>query len=185
VVQLQVKRKFALPKGTHNFSFSAKGDTLWLMAGQNGVYQVDPENGEVLKHTGFSSPVRGLCVAKNWIVASDFNEVFLLAKTDLSILKHFGELKVGQIFYSNVSPDQKYIIAPAALDNTVLVIDAETGTVTRRLFTGKTPINVQISGNYAYVSQDKDYHIGVVDLGTFEISKNMDVYGTNGIIIIE
>jgi DNA-binding beta-propeller fold protein YncE len=185
VARLKVKRKFALPKGTHNFSFSAKGDTLWLMAGQNGVYQVDPENGAVLRHTGFSSPIRGLCIAKDWIAAAGFNEVFLLSKTDLAILKHFENLGVGQLFYLNVTPDQKYVIAPAALDNAVLVIDAATGKVIHRLNTGKTPINVQISGNYAYVSQDKDNHIGVIDLTTFKVSKGPAVYGTNGIIVVE
>jgi DNA-binding beta-propeller fold protein YncE len=185
VKTLEVKRKFALPKGTHNFSFSAKGDTLWLMAGQNGVYQVDPENGEILRHTGFPSPIRGLSVAKKWIVASGFNELFLLSKTDLSVLKHFQNLQVGQLFYSNVSPDQKFIIAPAALNDSVLIVDAETGEVVHRLNTGKTPINVQISGNYAYVSQDKDYHIGVVNLKTFEVTSGVAVYGTNGIIVVE
>jgi len=182
---LKVKRKYALPTGTHNFAFSTKGDTLWLMAGKNGVYQVDPENGTVLKHAGLPSPVRGLSIGKNWILASGFNEVWLLSKTDLSVLKHFGDFKVGQLFYSNITADQKYIIAPAALDNTVLVIDAETGAAVHRLNTGKTPINVQISGNYAYVSQDKDFHIGTIDLTTFEVTKILGVYGTNGIIIIE
>jgi len=185
VKKLTVKRKFGLPKGTHNFQFSAKGDTLWLMAGQNGVYQIDPENGGVIKHQTFSSPIRGLSIAKSWIVASGFNELFLISQTDLSILKHYQNFQVGQIFYSNVTPNQKYIIAPAALDNTVLVVNAETGTVAHRLNTGKTPINVQISGNYAYISHDKDYHIGAIDLNTFEISKDLGVYGTNGLIVIE
>jgi len=185
VKSLKVKRKFGLPAGTHNFAFSAKGDTLWLMAGKNGVYQVDPQSGVILQHASLASPVRGLSVGKNWILASGFNEVWLLSKTDLSVLKHFGDFKVGQLFYSNITPDQKYIITPAALDNTVLVIDAETGAVVHRLNTGKTPINVQISGNYAYVSQDKDYHIGQIDLTTFEVTKTLGVYGTNGIIVVE
>lgn len=183
--KLSLKRKFDLPKGVHNFSFSARGDTLWLMAGQNGVFQIDPHNGVILKHASFSSPIRGLSVGKNWIVASGFNEIFLISKTDLSMLKHFENLGVGQIFYSNISADQKYIIAPAALDNTVLVIEAATGKVIQRLNTGKTPINVQVSGKYAYISQDKDKAIGVIDLKTFQVTKGPTVYGTNGIIVIE
>jgi len=183
--KLTLKRKFGLPKGSHNFSFSARGDTLWLMAGQNGVFQLDPKSGLVLHHTAFSTPIRGLSVGKNWIVASGFNEIFLLSKSDLSVLKHFDNLGVGQLFYSNITPDQKYIIAPAALDNTVLVVDAMNGKVLNRLYTRKTPINVQISGKYAYVSQDKDYHIGVIYLETFEVSKGPAVYGTNGLIVVE
>ena len=183
--KLSLKRKFGLPKGAHNFYFSAKGDTLWLMAGQNGVYQLDPANGAILRHAPFQSPIRGLSVGKNWIVASGFNEIFLLSKTDLSVLKHIENLGVGQIFYSNISPDQNYIISPAALDNTVLVIDAATGQVLHRLNTGKTPINVQVSGKFAYVSQDKDYAIGVIDLDTFQVTKGPSVYGTNGLIVVE
>ncbi len=183
--KLGLKRKFGLPKGAHNFWFSAKGDTLWLMAGQNGVFQLDPQNGAVLKHAAFASPIRGLSIGKNWLLASGFNEVFLLSKTDLSVLKHFENLGVGQLFYSNITPDQKYILAPAALNDTVLVIDAETGQVLQRLNTGKTPINVQVSGKFAYISQDKDYAIGVIDLETFQVTKGPSVYGTNGLIVVE
>ena len=185
VSKLSLKRKFGLPKGAHNFSFSAKGDTLWLMAGQNGVFQIDPLNGVILRHTAFASPIRGLSVGKNWIVASGFNEVFLLSKNDLSVLKHFENLGVGQIFYSNITPDQRYILSPAALDNIVLVIGAADGKVLQRLNTGKTPINVQVSGKYAYVSQDKDYAIGVIDLKTFRVIKGPAVFGTNGLIVVE
>jgi DNA-binding beta-propeller fold protein YncE len=183
--KLTMKRKFGLPKGSHNFSFSAKGDTLWLMAGQNGIFQLDPVNGAILHHTAFPSPIRGLSIGENWLLASGFNEVFLLSKTDLAVLKHFANLGAGQLFYSNITPDQKYIIAPAALDNMVLIIDAANGSVLQRLNTGKTPINVQVSGKYAYVSQDKDYAIGVIDLETFQVTKGPGVYGTNGIIVIE
>ncbi|HZY39287.1 MAG TPA: YncE family protein [Mucilaginibacter sp.] len=183
--KLFIKRKFSLPKGAHNFSFSAKGDTLWLMAGQNGVFRIDPGDGRILSHNTFSSPIRGLAVGTNWIAASGLNEIFLLSKTDLSVLKHLENLGVGQLFYSNITTDQRYIIAPAALDNIVLVIDADNGKVVKRLNTGKTPINVQISGHYAYVSQDKDYAIGVIDLEGFRVIKGPGVFGTNGLTIIE
>jgi len=185
--RLIVKRKFALPKGTHNFSFSTRGDTLWLMAGQNGVYRIDPLNGSILQHMELSTPVRGLLIAKQWIVASCKNEIFLLSKTDLSILKHFNnlQLKVGLILYSNITDDQKYILAPAPFDSVVLVIDAATGEVVYRLQTGDTPINVQVSGTKAYVSHAKDDYIGTIDLSTFKTSKDLKAFGTNGLILIK
>lgn len=184
---LTIKRKFGLPKGTHNFSFSPRGDTLWIMAGQNGVYRIDPLNGALQQHAGLSSPVRGLLVAKQWIVASCKNEIFLLSKTDLSILKHFNnlQLKAGLILYSNITDDQKYILAPAPFDSVVLVIDAATGDVVRRLQTGDTPINVQVNGMYAYVSHAKDDYIGTIDLSTFKTSKDLKAFGTNGLIVIK
>lgn len=184
---LIVKRKFALPKGTHNFSFSPHGDTLWIMAGQNGVYRIDPLNGTLLQHADLPTPVRGLLVTKQWIVASCKNEIFLLSKADLSILKHFNnlQLKAGLILYSNITDDQKYILAPAPFDSVVLVIDVATGEVTRRLQTGDTPINVQVSGMHAYVSHAKDDYIGTIDLNTFKVSKDLKAFGTNGLIVIK
>ena len=184
---LIIKRKFALPKGTHNFSFSASGDTLWLMAGQNGVYRINPANGAVLQHMELSTPVRGLLIAKQWIIASCKNEIFLLSKTDLSILKQFNnlQLKVGLILYSNITDDQKYILAPAPFDSVVLVIDAATGEVVYRLQTGDTPINVQVNGMYAYVSHAKEDYIGTIDLRTFKTSKDLKAFGTNGLIVIK
>lgn len=181
-----IKRKFALPKGTHNFSFSARGDTLWLMSGANGVFRINPENGTVLQHADLSSPVRGLLVAKQWIVASCKNEIFLLSKTDLSTVKHFNnlQLKAGLILYSDITGDQKYILAPAPFDSVVLVIDAETGEVVHRIQTGDTPINVQVNGTKAYVTHAKDDYIGTIDLQTFTASKILKAFGTNGLIII-
>jgi DNA-binding beta-propeller fold protein YncE len=180
-----IKRKFALPQGTHNFSFSTDGKSLWLMAGQNGVYKIDPANGAVLQHAAVSSPIRGLLVAKQWLVASGKNEVFLLSKTDLSTVKHFDNLQVGQLLYSNITGDQKYIIAPAAFDSVVLLIDTETGKVVQRLQTGNTPINVQVSGNKAYVTHARDNYIATIDLKTFQITKNLIAFGTNGLAVIE
>jgi len=184
---LIAKRKFALPKGTHNFSFSPRGDSLWIMAGQNGVYRIDPVNGALLQHADLPTPVRGLLIAKQWIIASCKNEIFLLSKTNLSILKHFNnlQLKAGLILYSNITDDQKYILAPAPFDSVVLVIDAATGEVVHRLQTGDTPINVQVSGMHGYVSHAKDDYIGTIDLSTFRTSKDLKAFGTNGLIVIK
>lgn len=110
--KLTLKRKFGLPKGSHNFSFSARGDTLWLMAGQNGVFQLDPESGSIIKHVAFASPIRGLSIGKNWIAASGFNEIFLLSKTDLSVLKHFENMGVGQVFIRISHPIKNTLLPP-------------------------------------------------------------------------
>jgi DNA-binding beta-propeller fold protein YncE len=179
-----VKRKFALPQGSHNFVFSPKGDMLWLMAGAKGVYKIDPANGTILQHAALSSPIRGLLVAKDWLLASGKNEVFLLSKTDLSVVKHFENLQVGQLLYANITEDQKYIIAPAAFDSIVLVIDAASGKVVQRLQTGNTPINVQVSGNRAFITHARDNYIAIVDLNSFKISKELKAFGTNGLILI-
>ncbi|HVW96917.1 MAG TPA: hypothetical protein VHA56_13185 [Mucilaginibacter sp.] len=185
--KLAEEKRFGLPSGTHNFTFSSTGDRLWLMSGQNGVYEINAKDGSVLQHAALSSPVRGLLAAKNWLIASCKNEIFLLSKTDLSVIRHFDnlQLKSGLILYSNITDDQKYILAPAPFDNVVLVIDAVSGKVLHRLHTGETPINVQVNGNHAYVSHARDAYIGTIDLKDFTTSSVLKAYGTNGLIIID
>jgi DNA-binding beta-propeller fold protein YncE len=181
-----IKRKFALPVGTHNLSFSASGDTLWLMSGKSGAYSINPVNGAILQHVILPSPIRGLLVAKQWLVASCKNEVFLLSKNNLTVLKHFGNLglKDGLILYSNITEDQRYILAPAANDSILLVIDTSTGKVVHRLETGSTPLNVQVNSMKAYVTHAKDDYITTIDLENFTITKAMKAFGTNGLVLI-
>jgi len=182
----KLKRTFPLPKGSHNFCFSDDGKTLWLMAGASGVYRIDPENGAELQHTPLPSPVRGLLVTKTATVASCKNELFLLSKTNLSIIKHFGNLglQAGLILYSNITANEKYILAPAPFDSVVLVIDAATGQVIQRVKTGDTPINVQVEGDKAYVSHAKDDYIGTINLKDFSATKTLKAFGTNGMIVV-
>lgn len=181
----RLKRKFPLPKSSHNFVFSNDGLKLWVMAAGEGVYELNPETGNMLHRQTFSSPIRGLALGKNWIVASGKNEVFLLSKDDLHVIKQFSNLGVGQILYSNITPDQKILLCPAVSENVLLIIDVKTGKVMHKLATYKAPINVQIRGNTAYVSHDEDDFITAINLKTFTTSLAMPVYGTNGLIIIQ
>jgi len=183
--KLTVKREFTLPKGAHNFIFSPAGDSLWVMAGVNGVYQINPQNGDIIQHKTFSSPIRGLALMKQYLLASGKNELFIISEKDLSIIKHIENLQVGQILYSTATVDGKYILSPAVYDNVVLVIDASTGSILYRLQTGKLPINVQVTNDYAFVSHYEDYHVTKIDLTTFQIFNDIKAYGTNGIIIIK
>ena len=157
------------------------------MAGQNGVYSINPETGAELRHTPLTSPVRGLLVAKDWIIASCKNEIYLLSKTDLSIVKRLDnlQLKAGLILYSNITDDQKYILAPAPFDSLVLVIDVATAQVIHRINTGDTPINVQVDGTKAYVSHAKDDYIATIDLNNFTSSIILKAFGTNGLVVIK
>lgn len=184
---LKAKRIFALPQGSHNFVFSATGDTLWVMAGLNGVYRIEPETGAVLAHAALPSATRGLLVTNQWLVASCKNEIFMLSKKDLSVLKHFNnlQLKIGQILYTNITTDGRYLLAPAPLDSVVLVIDITTGKVVHRLETGNAPINVQVSGMKAYVSHDMDNYIATIDLRNFTSLRILNAVGTNGLVLIK
>lgn len=104
----------------------------------------------------------------------------------LTIQRQFDNLGVGPILYSDITPDQRYIIAPAAFDHQVIVIDVASGSVIKRLVTGLNPINALISpdGQFAYISNATDKHVSKIDLNTFEISAFRTHEGPNGLAFI-
>lgn len=179
------KRRFAVPAGTHNFIFSEEGTRLWLMAGSNGVYEINPQNGKIKVHQLFQTPIRGLTFLGDLILASGNNELFLLSRKKLAVEKHFQHLDVGQILYSTGTKDQRFILCPAAFDSIVLVVDAKSGAVVKRIPTDKTPINIQVTERYAFVSHALDKHITQIDLRTFQVVKKIDEAGTNGLLIVK
>lgn len=180
-----LKRGFPISKGTHNFIFSPDGSRLWIMAANEGVFEIDPQDGMVIHHLILPSAIRGLCVGRDWIVASGKNELFLLSKKDLQLIKHFGKLDAGQILYSAITKDQKYILSPVVFDSTVLVINARSGKIEHRLKTLKTPIHIQVTKKFAYVSHAEDNGITTIDLSDFTISNELHITGTNGIVLIK
>ena len=91
-----IKRTFPLAKGTHNFEFSLSGDTIWTIAGDNGVYRYDAETGRETGHFPTASAVRGLTFTndRKVLVLSCWNEVYLVDATDLKVKQHFTDLGV-------------------------------------------------------------------------------------------
>lgn len=180
----QIVRSFPVPPGTHNFIFSPQGDTLWLIAGANGVFRVNPESGEITGHFPTTTPARGLIftIDQQYLLVSAKNEIYLLHPMQLTLYKHFKDLGVDQIIYSAHTPDGKYILAPCPYDSKVLVIDFETGKVVKRLQAGKAPINVQIdpSGERAFVANALDDHVSVITLKTFAIKPFCKALKPNG-----
>jgi DNA-binding beta-propeller fold protein YncE len=166
-------RQFAVPIETHNFVFSSDGKQLILMAATSGVVKVDPGTGEILAQYKTEGSVRGL----SWIegekklLASEKNGLAILDAGSLSVVRRIGDLGVGQVLYSAMTPDGSYILAPCPLDQKLLVIDTASGKVERALTTGKDPIVVQIApdGRRAFVSNGADDHLATVDLETFEV----------------
>lgn len=183
--QLILKRRFPIAKGTHNFIFSESGDSLWAFAGENGIYLLNPADGAVLQHKIFSSPIRGLAFIDGNILASGKNEIFILSGKSLSVLKHFGNLNAGQILYSAATNDAKYIIAPSALENLVLIIDAHNGKVLKRFKTDGAPINVLITNDVAYVTEATGNYLAKINLKTFAYSQDIKIRGGNGIALVQ
>ena len=180
-----LKRSFAIPTGSHNFIFSPDGKFLYLFAGSNGVFKIDPDTGKTLAQIKLSTPARGLhyTTDNRYIIAAGSGEVALLNTENLAVERRFENLGVGQILYPKPTPDGKYIFLPAVNDSLLAVLDINSGKVIHRLDVGKTPIAVAISpdGNTAYVSSHTDTYFNSIDLKTFEFKKFAETGGSNGI----
>lgn len=181
-------KKIDVSPNTHNLFFSKDGKSLWLMAGKDGVIRIDPDSGQITGRLTLPSAVRGLKYTPDnqYLMASAVNQIVFIDPETLQIKKQFNDLKVGPILYSDITPDQKYILAPAAFDHQVVVIDVASGKVLKRLVTGLNPINVLVDkdGQFAYVSNATDKHLSKIDLKTFEVSKIPSHEGPNGLAFI-
>jgi DNA-binding beta-propeller fold protein YncE len=176
-------RKFSLPKGTHNFLFSANGTRLWLMCGAGGVAEIDPNDGRVIHQLSTATPIRGLSQAGTDLLASGQNEMYLLSTEDLSIRKKLTGLGVKQLFYAAMDPVHKIIIAPAAFDSTVLLLDGKSGTLIKRLSPGRTPLQVRCVAGRAYITHPLADHLSIIDLKSRSIAGQLPVKGGNGIVL--
>ena len=183
----RLKRFFAVPEGSHNFIFAPDGKTLFLFAGANGVFKIKADTGEVLAKLKLGTPVRGLSytIDNRFLIAGAKNEAVLLNPETLTVERRFEDLGVVQILYPRPTPDGKYILLPAPNDAQVLVLDAASGKIARRLKTGKTPLSFSIApdGSAAFVTSDMDDFFSRIDLKTFEFKKFAEATGSNGIAI--
>ncbi len=183
-----VIKKFNVSPNTHNLFFSPDGKIIWLMAAKDGVIRMNADTGEITGTYTSSTPVRGLKYTPDhrYLMVSAVNQITLIDPITLEIKKQFNQLGVGAILYSDMTPDQKYIIAPAAFDNQVLIIEVETGKIIKRLVTGLNPILalVDASGKYAYISNATDKHVTRIDLQTFETSHIQTKNGPNGLAFV-
>ncbi len=184
----KIIKKFDVSPNTHNIFFSPDGKILWLMAAKDGVIRMNADTGEITGTYASATPVRGLkyTPGNRYLMVSSVNQVTFIDPTTLAVKKQFNNLGVGPILYSDITPDQKFIVSPAAFDNQVLIIEVETGKVVKRIVTGLNPILALIdeSGKYAYISNATDKHVTRIDMKTFETSNIKTKEGPNGMAFI-
>jgi DNA-binding beta-propeller fold protein YncE len=184
----KIIKKFDVSPNTHNLFFSEDGKTLWLMAGKDGVIRMNADSGEITGSIALPSAVRGLKYTpdKRNLMLSAVNQIVLVDSDTLVIKKQFTNLNLGPVLYSDMTPDQKYILAPAPFDHQVGIIDVATGQVIKRMVTGLNPMNILVSpdGRYAYVSNATDKHLSKIDMNTLEMSEISTHDGPNGLAFI-
>jgi DNA-binding beta-propeller fold protein YncE len=184
----QIIKRIAVSPNTHNLFFSKDGKTLWLMAGKDGVIRIDPDSGEITGSLTLPSAVRGLKYTPDnrALMVSAVNQLVLIDPDTLVIQKQYNNLNLGPVLYSDMTPDQKYILAPAPFDHQIAIIEVATGQVIKRLVTGLNPMNILVSpdGQYAYVSNATDKHLSKIDMKTLEMTEIATHDGPNGLAFI-
>jgi ABC-type branched-subunit amino acid transport system substrate-binding protein len=182
-------KAWEIPKGTHNFLFSPDGKDLFLVSGANGITRMDPETGKMTaRYRPEGLVFRGLTYSadRKFLVASANNQIILLHPESFRVYKTFANLNARQILYSAVTPDAKFILAPAVWEGQLLVIDAQTGQVVRRVIVGADPIHVTVApgARTAYVSHGRSKYISEIDLNRLqEIRRIPTRGGPNGIAV--
>lgn len=183
----QVKRRFPAIPGTHNFIFSPDGEWLWLMAGKNGVSKLDAETGALLGQFQSDSPIRGLNYTNDnqFLMLSGKDQVVFLNPLSIQVDHKIDHLNADQLLYSAMTPDGKYILAPAVWNNEVIVIDSQTQKIVKRIVTGLDPVNIIFSqdSHDAYVSNGRSSHVVKINLQTLTQSEITTQPGSNGIAL--
>ena len=194
----KVKRGFPLPAGVHNFIFSPNGLSLFAFSTNGQVFRINAEDGRVEAKTDAVSP-RGLAWTADHssLIVSGQGELAFLDPANLKLRNRFSNLGVHQIFYPAASPDGRFILAPAVIDGVVLVLNANSGEVLRKISTGSPLLSVfSADGHTAWISnvlvpstmlpagsEARPGGVVALNLDTFAVSPVPDLVDANGLAI--
>lgn len=181
-----------LPRGAHNLLFSPDGSHLWVFPALFtppfspqpvwGIVRLDPDTGEETARVVTPTAVRGLVYTTDGssLVAAGAGEIYLLdAAHPETPPRTIGDLGVGQLLYPAVTPDGRYVLAPAVWQSQLLVIELATGRVAARLLTGIDPIQAVMSPDpdRAYVTHGRSLYLSEIDLKALAVSRRLPTRG--------
>ncbi|MCY3008093.1 MAG: ABC transporter substrate-binding protein [Planctomycetota bacterium] len=173
--------EFGVPRGSHNFVFSADGKDLWIFSGRGGISKMEAATGKILAQlTDFNGSCRGLAFTKSGqLLVSATNEIALVDPKAAKIIKKIGNLGAGQILYAKATPDEKHALAPAVWEGQILVVDLKTDKVVKRISTGVDPVQVEIAPHEksAFVTHGRSYWLSEIDLSSFEERRRIKTRG--------
>jgi hypothetical protein len=154
---------------------------VFVFAGIEGVAKYDAVTGKQVATRKLATPVRGLRLAGNRLIAAaGKGEVTLLDTDTLEIKARWASPVTGQLVYLETLPDGS-IIAPSIADNGVAWF-ARTGR-SRFIGTGKGSLGVRLAPNgLLYVANVDDDHLSVLSNSGHLVSQiGHGVHGPNGL----
>ncbi len=180
------KHAYGLPRGSHNFVFSPGGRDIWIFSGVGGITRIDPRNGKPTGHLkDFRGAVRGLTfTGDGQLLVSATNEISLVDPARLRVTRRISNLGVTQLLYSDITPDGRYVLAPAVWESQVVVVDLARGKVVARIPTGVDPVHVVVAPNHrsAYVTHGRGRWCIEIELATWRITRQIATRGgPNGV----
>ncbi|AGO83727.1 YncE incomplete domain containing protein [Pandoravirus salinus] len=101
----------------------------------------------------------------------------------VNVWRGFG---VGQLLYSTSTPDGALLLGPAVWNGLVIIVDAWTGALVRRVPTGLAPIHVLTTpdGRRAYVTNAYEAFVTEIDLCSFIVRRIATHGGPNGLAVL-
>lgn len=101
----------------------------------------------------------------------------------VDVWRGFG---VGQLLYSTSTPDGALLLGPAVWNGLVIVVDARTGALVRRVPAGLAPIHVLATpdGRRAFVTNAYEAFVTEIDLRSFAVRRIATHGGPNGLAIL-
>jgi DNA-binding beta-propeller fold protein YncE len=178
----------------HNFVFSEDGKTIWLQLGPQGIAAMDPVTGVVKTPFVLGTTivgVRGLTwstVEPGVLIVSGIGELWAINTTAAyppPVIRHYTGYSTRQFLYSAVTPNGKYIVAPAVWNSQVLIIDYWTTKVVARVSSDVDPVAIAISDDsrYAYATGGRGGSLTKIDLRKFttEAISTGSATGPNGV----
>jgi monoamine oxidase/DNA-binding beta-propeller fold protein YncE/ABC-type branched-subunit amino acid transport system substrate-binding protein len=173
----------------HKLIFSANGEHMYLVAQAHGIILVNPDTGlEIKTWKDPGSAIHGLVFTRDqqFLVASGTDSITVLTP-NLEVNRQKKGFGVGQILNAEVTPNQKYIVAPAVWASSVLILSFDTLEVIKTVVVGLDPVHVCLSpdSQFAYVGTARGSHVARIclkDLSMQHINTGF-MSGVNGIAL--
>ena len=151
--------------------YSRDGKILLVEAQNDAIMRINSDTGKSMSSLRFSKPIYHFKYTSDdcYIIVSSKDEIYLLYPDDMNFYKSYKKLGTGKIFDADLTPDQKNIIATSQNNNQIIILNAQTGKVIKRITMRYTPATLKMTptSKFAYITTKNDKYFIQMDLATF------------------